>query len=304
MASSYPGALDALTNPTATDTMDSVTVPHATQHANANDAIEAVQAELGTDPAGASATVKARLDTLDTTVAAKAPAASPTFTGTVTTPLTTAGYVKTSAGGVLSSSAAVPEADVTGLTAALAGKVDDALLVGYTQNAATAIDSIPRWAVSTSVAVVSASTYLMQFTAPWDLTCTQMSMSTGATASATLTLARMGLFTVSGDDYTLVVRTASDTTLFNAASTVHTRSWDTAGGYPASYSLVAGTRYALGVLVIGTTMPTLLCSPVTSLGGLYNLSPRIATFTSAQTELVNQYALTNTSTRNYWARLS
>jgi hypothetical protein len=57
--------LDALTNPTATDLMDSVTVPHATQHANANDAIEAIQAELGTDPAGASATVKARLDAVD-----------------------------------------------------------------------------------------------------------------------------------------------------------------------------------------------------------------------------------------------
>lgn len=71
MASSYPGALDTLTNPVAADTLDSVTVPHATQHANANDAIEAVQAELGVDPAGASATVVARLDTLDTTVAAK-----------------------------------------------------------------------------------------------------------------------------------------------------------------------------------------------------------------------------------------
>jgi hypothetical protein len=66
--------------------MNSVTVPHATQHANANDAIEAIQTELGTDPAGASATVKARLDALDTTVGGKAPSASPTFTGTVTIP--------------------------------------------------------------------------------------------------------------------------------------------------------------------------------------------------------------------------
>jgi hypothetical protein len=71
VASSYPGALDSLANPTASDAMDSVTVPHADQHADANDAIEAVQAELGTDPAGASATVKARLDALDTTVAGK-----------------------------------------------------------------------------------------------------------------------------------------------------------------------------------------------------------------------------------------
>lgn len=48
--------------------------------------------------------------------------ASPTFTGTVTTPLTTAGYVKTSSGGVLSSSAAIAQSDVTNLTTDLAAK--------------------------------------------------------------------------------------------------------------------------------------------------------------------------------------
>ena len=55
-------------------------------------------------------------------LAAKAPLASPTFTGTVTTPLTTAGYVKTTSGGVISSSASVPQSDVTNLTSDLAGK--------------------------------------------------------------------------------------------------------------------------------------------------------------------------------------
>ena len=86
MATAYPSNLDNFTNPTSSDTLDSVTVPHATQHANANDAIEAIEAELGTNPKGSSATVKARLDSLDTTVSAKAPTASPTFTGTPTLP--------------------------------------------------------------------------------------------------------------------------------------------------------------------------------------------------------------------------
>ena len=49
MATSFPTSLDALTNPTATDTLDSATVPHAVQHANANDAIEALQAKVGVD---------------------------------------------------------------------------------------------------------------------------------------------------------------------------------------------------------------------------------------------------------------
>jgi hypothetical protein len=61
MATNYPGALDSFTNPTATDNLSSATVPHATQHANINDAIEAIEAELGVNPSGASATVAAAI---------------------------------------------------------------------------------------------------------------------------------------------------------------------------------------------------------------------------------------------------
>lgn len=61
MATNYPASLDVLINPTATDTLNSVTVPHHTQHANANDAIEALQTTLGVNPAGAHLTVKDRI---------------------------------------------------------------------------------------------------------------------------------------------------------------------------------------------------------------------------------------------------
>lgn len=69
MSTNYPGALDSFTNPTATDTLDSATVPHATQHANENDAIEAIQVTLGVNPQGGSATVVARLDSSDDVLA-------------------------------------------------------------------------------------------------------------------------------------------------------------------------------------------------------------------------------------------
>lgn len=65
MAITYPTTLDALTNPVSTDLTNSVTVPHATQHADLNDAVEAIEAELGTLPKGSSATVKARLELAD-----------------------------------------------------------------------------------------------------------------------------------------------------------------------------------------------------------------------------------------------
>lgn len=70
MSTNYPGALDSLSNPAASNPQNSATVPHAQQHANANDAIEAIQAELGTNPSGASSTVKARLDSIDATIQA------------------------------------------------------------------------------------------------------------------------------------------------------------------------------------------------------------------------------------------
>jgi hypothetical protein len=47
MATNFPGSLDSLTNPTASDKLNSVSVPHATQHATINDAMEAVQAKVG-----------------------------------------------------------------------------------------------------------------------------------------------------------------------------------------------------------------------------------------------------------------
>lgn len=67
MASNYPGSLDSLTNPAGTDTLST---GHASQHTNVNDAVEAIEGELGTDPSGASATVKARFEAIDTELGA------------------------------------------------------------------------------------------------------------------------------------------------------------------------------------------------------------------------------------------
>jgi hypothetical protein len=61
VTTSYPGAVDNLTNPTPSDTLNSATVPHAAQHANVNDAVEAIQSTLGTNPQGTSSTVKDRI---------------------------------------------------------------------------------------------------------------------------------------------------------------------------------------------------------------------------------------------------
>jgi hypothetical protein len=75
---------------------------------------------------------QSQVTNLTSDLSAKAPASSPTFSGTITTPLTTAGYVKTNSSGVLSSSAAISQSDVTNLTSDLAGKASSSHTHGMT----------------------------------------------------------------------------------------------------------------------------------------------------------------------------
>ena len=55
MATNFPGSLDAFNNPAAGDKTNNLTTPHHAQHANANDAIEAIQAKLGIGSSTAAA---------------------------------------------------------------------------------------------------------------------------------------------------------------------------------------------------------------------------------------------------------
>src|SRR5678816_3141740 len=45
----FPGAIDTFQNPQPFDNLDSVTVPHAQQHDNINDAVAALEAKVGID---------------------------------------------------------------------------------------------------------------------------------------------------------------------------------------------------------------------------------------------------------------
>jgi hypothetical protein len=47
MSTLFPGAIDVFTNPTSSSNMNDVGVLHADQHANANDAINALQVVVG-----------------------------------------------------------------------------------------------------------------------------------------------------------------------------------------------------------------------------------------------------------------
>jgi hypothetical protein len=121
MATAYPGAIDNFTNPTSSDTLNSVTVPHATQHADINDAVEAIETTLGIDPQGGSATVVARLNANDTAVGLKAPLISPTLVTPVlgvatATDVTLSGKLAKSATNAITASATQTQGGATALT--------------------------------------------------------------------------------------------------------------------------------------------------------------------------------------------
>jgi len=63
MATNFPTSLDALTNPQGTDSV--AAVPHAAQHANANDAIEALEAKVGANNSAVTTSLDYRIRTLE-----------------------------------------------------------------------------------------------------------------------------------------------------------------------------------------------------------------------------------------------
>jgi hypothetical protein len=63
--SSYPGSLDAFTNPAGSDPLSG---GHAAQHGAVNDAVEAIEAELGVTPSAGYSTVAARLTAIEAAI--------------------------------------------------------------------------------------------------------------------------------------------------------------------------------------------------------------------------------------------
>jgi hypothetical protein len=71
MPSGYPAAIDNFTNPTGVDNLSDAPVLHHSQHTNVNDAVKAIETELGVNPKGTAASVVARLNAIDTALSTK-----------------------------------------------------------------------------------------------------------------------------------------------------------------------------------------------------------------------------------------
>ena len=182
---------------------------------------------------------------------------------------------------------------------ALAGKLATSLAMAIDNQPANAIDIFPRTALNASNSRSSGYLYLSCFTAPVSMTINAITMMDGSTAAAGLTLARMGIYSFDETTAVLLGATANDTTLFTTVNTSYTRN------LTAPVSLTAGTRYAVGSLCIGTTMPTIAGINSTAVPDfLVALTPKIGLMVGGQTDLPASISGLSISQRNNYARVS
>lgn len=145
------------------------------------------------------------------------------------------------------------------------------------------------------------------FTPVIDLTISKLAVWC-ASVSSGLTVGRMALYTAAANgDLTIVARTANDTTLNNTLAVAgganpSEKSLDTTGGYPATYDLVAGQNYAIGLLLVGSGM-----GAIRAWVGLANQQfdiPRQSARKTGLSDLDGNLTSMSASTWVIWARAS
>lgn len=168
---------------------------------------------------------------------------------------------------------------------ALLGYVADK---GNALSAAGGVETSSRFGLSEFTGV-SGQLWVSYFTPVVPATITRLMMASAGTAGAGITLARLALFETDDDDSVLkVAQTASDNTIGVSTYTPYERPLSTAGGFPSSYTLAAGVRYAIGFLQIATTTPTKLQGLFIVDGGIPPVPSRIIT---GQTDIDTGYAV-------------
>lgn len=166
--------------------------------------------------------------------------------------------------------------------------LNDSNLLELGSGGGSRVCAIPREVCNGSVTLTSGKVQLVGFTPSRALSVTSLITAVRSTAAATITLARLGLYTVAGDGAaTLVARGPASTSLGGATFTTIGQTLDSTGGYPSVYSLLASQRYALACIWVATTQPVLYGSPgaATPNGWL----PWLGASVTGQTDLATSY---------------
>jgi hypothetical protein len=176
-------------------------------------------------------------------------------------------------------------------------------IAGNLNQTTSIVDVYPRTTNSSGV-LSSGNAYFTFFSPMWTATISNLTVVSANTAATGAQTVRLGLYTFDGTTATLVARTDSDVTLLGTTNTVFTRAFSTTGGYPSTYTLQAGTRYAIAVLYVGTTAPTVYTAFANIPAALSSLGPRLSGYVAAQTDLPTTSNSFTTTAIAPWGRLS
>ena len=126
--------------------------------------------------------------------------------------------------------------------------------------------TVPRIVATNSAAPVTQKVTIMYWTAVKSEQATSVTLQTGATVASGLTYAAVAFYSIAANGNLTQVATTGDIHVgnFGATFTQYTLSLGT------GFAKVAGTMYAMAVLCVGTTPPTLQC---TSPGSLVWVTP-------------------------------
>ena len=214
------------------------------------------------------------------------------------------------------------QSDITGLTTALAGKASTSHAAAHasggsdpvtpasigavaaastgpmTVGRSSGIEVLDRRHVYSDTVLSTGVLGLMYFTPLRDISVSSVAFCTsGQAAGATPTRIRAAVYSTSGQDITAeLANTVNDTSLFASTYTAYTKALS------ATVNLVAGTQYALGLLVVsGSTMPKLAG------GGIIvgALTPFVAGQIGGLTDLPSSFPRTPSAMgQTWWGRLS
>lgn len=148
--------------------------------------------------------------------------------------------------------------------------------------------TMAQHAAWSSVSPSTGTMDLAYFTARYSGTRSQVAAYTATSASAALTLAKMGIYSVDGSgNLTLIASTANETSAFAASGTRYLLD------LLASVALVKGQRYAIGHLIVGTTMGNRagMAFPTSALGGAFGPVNRPSARLTGQTDLPGSVAV-------------
>lgn len=178
------------------------------------------------------------------------------------------------------------------------GAVATAATGPMTAGRSSGIEVLDRRHVTTDTTLSTGVLGLMYFTPLRDVSVTTVAFCTsGQAAGATPTRIRAAIYSTSGTDITAeLANTANDTSLFASTYTAYTKALS------ATVNLVAGTQYALGLLVVsGATMPKLAgCGIIVGA-----LTPFVAGQIGGLTDLPSSFPRTPSALgQTWWGRLS